>query len=194
MPTNTRTTLVVPILAALLVMASCDNGGSTTPVDFSTDDMVTDMADTGYDTTPYDTTPDTTPTDTGWDPLVDTTGDTVYDPGPDTPPAGGVVGDACTVTANCTGVPGAGRLCLTDLLGYLSFNGGYCSAACTSATDCGAGGDCVDVYGYRYCLKRCTSAGDCRTAEGYSCTTLPGGPTGTFCLPPSPDPETTTDY
>ncbi len=177
------------LLVVLFVAAGCDDG-NTTPIDYSVDDMVWDLTDTS----PYDMPPDT-----GYDPGIDTMYDTsivdtMPDPTEDPGTTGGVVGDRCSVTADCTGVPGAGRLCLTDLLGYLSFAGGYCSAACTSAADCGAGGDCVDVYGYRYCLERCTSAGDCRTTEGYSCTTLPGGTTGTYCLPPSPDPETTTDY
>jgi hypothetical protein len=184
-------------MAALLAVG-CDEGGTSTPLDVSTDDMGTDLTDTGTDTSPEtvtDTIIDTTPGDTGTDTTMDTMTDPTPDPGTDDgSPTGGVVGDACSVTADCSGVPGAGRLCLTDLLGYLTFSGGYCSAACTSGSDCGTGGDCVEVMSYNYCLKTCTSAADCRTGEGYTCTTLPEGPTGTYCLPPAPDPESATDY
>lgn len=175
------------LMVLMAFVAGCSTGASTTLLDLSTDavDDLSDMADSTHpditDTTPPDTAlpdaADTMPSDTD-----------------DTSPPGNGVGEPCSVTADCYNVPGAGRLCLSDLLGYLTFNGGYCSAACTSAADCGAGGSCVDVYGYNYCLKLCTSAVECRTSEGYSCTTLPGSIATTYCLPPTPDPETATDY
>jgi hypothetical protein len=187
---NPMTRLSIPALAGalMLVAGGCGGSDSSTPTDTATEDTGPDLTDTIVpDTTPTDTIPaDTTPADT-------TPPDTIVDTGTDTA-GSGCVGDPCYTSTNCTEVPGAGRLCMNTVGGVLSFPGGYCSAVCTSAADCGTGGDCVDLFGIdNYCLKRCSSGTDCRTSEGYECTTLPGGTT-TYCIPPSPDPETTTDY
>jgi hypothetical protein len=123
-------------------------------------------------------------TDPGYDPGVDPGHDPGTDPGPD-----GIVGDPCSTSGDCGGVPGAGRLCLTNLMGMLEFPGGYCSADCTSSSECGTQGDCIDIGGFTYCAKRCTSASECRTGEGYSCVPPPGSSTGTYCLPTFPSPE-----
>ena len=98
---------------------------------------------------------------------------------------------------NCMGVPSSARVCLRDLMGYISFPRGYCSAECTSDGECGTGGECVMFFGMgSYCLKRCSSPAECRTAEGYECTTLPMGST-TYCLPefsPGADDGSSVDY
>jgi hypothetical protein len=136
-------------------------------------DLVDTMADTMTDTLPPDTTE--VPVDTG----PDGTG-------------GGVVGDPCYSASQCGGVPGAGVTCLTSIMGYITFPGGYCSAVCTSAADCGVGAECVNLNDLgRYCLKRCSSPGECRTAEGYGCDVVTGA-AGTFCIPPFSSPES--DY
>jgi len=89
----------------------------------------------------------------------------------------------------CDGVPGSGRTCLANLFGYVDFPGGYCSATCTSGTECGTGGSCVSLYGFgNYCLKNCTTMWDCRVPEGYSCSSIGSG-SPTFCIPPLPGPD-----
>jgi hypothetical protein len=97
----------------------------------------------------------------------------------------GLTGDACTSASSCACVPSSARECLTTLSGYITFNGGYCSARCSSPADCGTGANCAEVTtGTSYCLKVCSSASQCRMAEGYSCTTIPmSSDTRTYCLP-----------
>ena len=168
--------------------------GYEPPVDTGWEPPTDPGSDSGYDpgmdpgTDPgYD--PGTDPgydpgTDPGYDPGTDPGYDPGVDPGTD-PGTGGVVGDACYSVTACMGVPGTGRTCLTSIYGYVTFPGGYCSAVCTSSSDCGTGGVCADFMGYgNYCLKSCTSPYDCRNSEGYSCNTLPSGSGGMYCLPP----------
>ena len=122
------------------------------------------------------------------DPIPDPVLDVVADDGPEEPETG-IVGDPCYTTAQCENVPGAGRLCMTSLMGYVTFPGGYCSASCTDDGDCGPQGDCVNLADLgNYCLKRCDMFGsDCRTAETYECTTLMSEQT--YCLPAMTHPE-----
>jgi hypothetical protein len=173
----------IPI-AIFLVAAWALAGCATTATPKNNDADAGDMSDLG-DTTPdlpdgtdsvMDTAPDLPP-DTAPD-LVDTAPDST---------TGGVVGDACYSASQCGGVPGAGVTCLTSIMGYITFPGGYCSAVCTSA-----GGECVSLSDLgRYCLKRCTTPTNCRTAEGYGCDPVTGA-TGTYCIPPFSSPES--DY
>ena len=182
--------LVAASLVAALAMAGCGGGGSS-PTDTATEDMGSDMSDAAD--TPVEPTPEVTPEVTP-DPTEDPTTEPTTDPTTDTS-TGGVVGDPCYSSTDCSDVPGAGRLCMNTIGGVLSFPGGYCSAVCTSSADCGAGAACVDLYGIdNYCLKECSAPADCRTSEGYDCTTLPSVTGGPYCVPPSPDPESTTDY
>jgi hypothetical protein len=99
----------------------------------------------------------------------------------------GVTGDACSSAGQCACVPSLARQCLTTLSGYVYFPGGYCSAQCTSTSECGPGANCAEITtGTRLCLKLCTSTSQCRMAEGYGCTTIPmSSDTGTYCWPPS---------
>jgi hypothetical protein len=179
---------LVPAMTLVFGLGCGGGGGSGPSGDTSTTDTASDLADTiTPDTGVPDTgVPDTGVPDTG---VPDTGGDTAVDPGED-----GVVGDPCYNETDCMSVPGAGRMCLTSVAGVLSFPGGYCSAVCTSGADCGPGAECVELYGSDYCLKTCTSVSECRASEGYECTTLPGVTGGPYCVPPSPDPESTTDY
>ncbi|MBW2262855.1 MAG: hypothetical protein JRG91_12840, partial [Deltaproteobacteria bacterium] len=110
---------------------------------------------------------------------------------PDTPTEGtpdptgsAVAGDPCYAATDCGGVPGSSRQCVEDISGYAEFPGGYCTALCTSAIDCGPDAVCADFMGYDfYCFKRCSSDEVCRTGEGYSCKTLDTG-SSLLCLPP----------
>jgi hypothetical protein len=79
-------------------------------------------------------------------------------------------GKACTDAAEC-----GGGTCATTVLGTmiggdpLPAPGGYCTATCTSNTDCGAGGACIGaVMGFAEgtCMATC-SGDDCR--DGYIC-------------------------
>ncbi len=100
-------------------------------------------------------------------------------------PMGGLVGDPCAGIEECGGVSSPARLCNTDMLGYLLFPGGYCSADCTTSEDCGAGAVCVDLFGLgRFCMKSCTALADCRVAEAYECSSIPGAHEGLVCMPP----------
>jgi hypothetical protein len=97
---------------------------------------------------------------------------------------GGATGDACAAPEDCTGIPGAGTTCVTNV-GPLSFPGGYCTATdCAGPEDCGTGADCVNLMRTSFCLRTCVGDDECRTAEGYACATLPMGGSGTYCLPP----------
>ena len=196
------------VLLLVVVASACATSSTAQNIDTHTSDG-TDLTDTAWDPgtdTGWDIPTDTAydpGTDTAYDPGTDTaydpgydTGydpgyDTSYDPGTDTA-TGGVVGDACYSATQCTGVPGTGRTCLTTLMGYITFPGGYCSATCTSAADCGTGAQCVNLMdlGY-YCLKQCTTAAQCRTSASYTCSTVTGA-AGMFCIPPVSSPES--DY
>lgn len=96
----------------------------------------------------------------------------------------GYTGDSCHSSDECGCVPGAGRECLTNLSGYVTFPGGYCSAACTSDSECGEGARCVAITtGHQMCLKLCRSTSQCRMAEGYTCEPIPmSADTNTYCL------------
>jgi len=153
-----RLIVMAATAASILCLAGCDQDNYS------------------YDAYPewtYETPPDSTdstPSDTPTDGVVDATGS-----------AG--VGDPCYAATDCGGVPGSAKECVTDLMGYAEFPGGYCSAQCTSAVDCGADGVCADYEGYGYyCFKRCSSDDVCRTTEGYACKTLSTG-SSLLCLP-----------
>ncbi len=149
--------------------------------DTAMDTWVDTATDTGIDTW-VDTATDTG-IDTWVDTVIDTGVDTATDTGVDTTP-GRIVGEACTMDTQCTGVPAAGVFCMSSLFGYITFPGGYCSATCTTSSECGALGDCLPISDLgSYCLRRCTTGTDCRTAEGYTCDNL-AGTTGTHCIPP----------
>ncbi len=143
----------------ILCLAGCDQDGG-----YSYDAY----PDYSYDVPSEGT--DSTPTDTPSEGHVDATGSAE-------------VGDPCYAAADCGGVPGSAKECLTDIAGYAEFSGGYCSATCTSAVDCGPDGVCADFMGYGYyCFRRCSSDEVCRTSEGYSCKTLDTG-SSLLCLP-----------
>lgn len=100
------------------------------------------------------------------------------------PTVPGSTGAACTMPSDCTMLTSA--MCLTDIGGFYSFPGGYCTTSCMSDAECGAGGGClmIPVLG-GYCVKSCTAASDCREGEGYTCMAPPiGGMGGMYCLPP----------
>jgi hypothetical protein len=171
------------VLGLIVWIGGC--ASTTTPARLDGD--AGDMVDTGdLSDLPPDTTdmPSEVPTEVPPDlsDVTETTGD-------DGGGGGGVVGDPCYSATQCGGVPGAGVTCLTSIMGYITFPGGYCSAVCTSDADCGPEGACVNLSDLgRYCLKRCTSGADCRTSEGYDCVVVTGAP-GTYCLPPMSSPE-----
>jgi hypothetical protein len=60
------------------------------------------------------------------------------------------VGERCTDTNDCD----------PDLECVTSYNGGYCTRACTLDADCGDD-LCVTVGDQNYCHRRCTTASDC---------------------------------
>ncbi len=204
---------MVSMLVLALVALGC--GGTTSPygdTDAATDGSVDGMSDTpgdGMPDSPSDVPPDIIP-----DPSADGIPDAIPDPTPDIGPdspwdiypdydtdippdslPGGAVGDRCSSDYSCMGVPSSGRMCLTDLFGYITFPGGYCSGSCTTDAECGPLGDCVSFYGGgSYCLRNCSSPTDCRTVEGYSCSSLPGGMGGPYCLPPFDSSDAPSDY
>jgi hypothetical protein len=198
-----RTSFVV---LALALLAGCSTSSDPYSLyDAGTDvpsDLIDAATDPGWDpgwdpATDPGWDPGSDPaTDPAWDPGTDPGTDPAYDPGFDPghdpgadPGGGGVVGDACYSATQCGGVPSSSRMCLTTVMGYVTFPGGYCSASCTSSMDCGTGGSCVNFMGYgSYCLKNCTTPYDCRVVEGYDCTTISTA-TGTYCLPPISGPE-----
>lgn len=154
---------VAAISIALLVSAGCDQAG------FDYDGYAPDtFGDLGGDF--MDTIPPDTPAESG-DTPVEATGSSI-------------VGDPCHAAGECGGVPGSAKVCLTELGGYINFEGGYCSAECASAVDCGTGNACVNVIdlGF-YCLQLCGSSDDCRVSEGYDCRTIDTS-SGLYCLPP----------
>jgi hypothetical protein len=100
-------------------------------------------------------------------------------------------GAACSPTST-TDCMGPGAKCETEIMVGMgmqstSLPGGYCSAQCAAATECGPGGGCPSAEitallppqfagiasGFlpSYCLDKCDAkASDCRT--GYSCKSL----------------------
>jgi hypothetical protein len=86
--------------------------------------------------------------------------------------AQGELGAACTGNADCNS-----GLCVTDM------PGGYCSAACETAEDCGAGGSCWNLGAdTSLCLLNCMDTSECRGDAGYICdsdnTCFPNGSGG----------------
>ena len=142
--------------------------------------------DTGYDVDGEPAT-DTAAEDTGAsDPGDDGETDPPSDPATDAPGepeavTGGVVGDACTFSSDCSGVP-VRPMCLTSISG-IPMPGGYCSSDCHTDPDCGPGADCIDISIARFCLKSCTLVSDCRESEGYTCDLLPTTDLGPYCIP-----------
>ncbi len=108
-----------------------------------------------------------------------------------TQPGNGITGDPCSDANQCGGITNGTPACITNLLSFITFPGGYCSSqSCTVGTACDSGnGVCIDPTGMGFaaaCLQTCTSGTECRESEGYSCTTLPvGSDTQTYCLPDS---------
>ncbi len=84
----------------------------------------------------------------------------------------GAIGDPCTDASDCAGPNGLTADCLTDLMSFVQFPGGYCTANCDPNTQdpCGAGAVCASMGGQGYCFKQCNDASECREAEGYECT------------------------
>jgi hypothetical protein len=189
-----KTMHTVAILVCVVVAAGCGGSikseGDTTADTSTPPDAADTTADSAADPGP-DTAEDAAPdivVDPGPDP-VDAVPDTAVDTRPEVPPDG-IVGDPCSTSGDCSGVPGSGRMCLTDVFGMMTMPGGYCSADCTSDSDCGSLGDCVDFFGYgSYCLRTCSSPPDCRTSEGYTCDMVPGISSGPYCLPPLGGPD-----
>ena len=104
-------------------------------------------------------------------------------------PGNGVVGDPCADVGQCGGIVGGlPTECLTSLMSFITFPGGYCTAACTAGDPdpcADSGGVCLNVTIASYCVKPCTDVSECRGGEGYTCTANPmGGGTETYCLPP----------
>jgi hypothetical protein len=170
-------------ILAILLLASC-GGGSDVTGDTGADpgtDPGTDLSDLVGD--PADDPVEDPVADPAADPGAETGEDPATDPG-----AGGVVGDPCTSSSDCSGVPEAPN-CLTVIpMGsrYFEFPGGYCSGDCADSDDCGAGAECVRFFGgMRVCMKSCTADSECRESEGYGCREHPVDG-GTFCMPPRP--------
>jgi hypothetical protein len=176
------------ILTLGLGACSDDNGESNdTGQDETTTDPVQDEVTT--DIPAEDATPDL-PAEP--DVVVDTSPDpdAVDTPAEEIEPGEGEVGDPCTSVADCGDYPATARQCMTDLMGFITFEGGYCSATCTSATECGDGANCVNMMIVSYCLKECDSNSDCRMSEHYECGELPYvGDGNTYCIPQFDIPE-----
>jgi hypothetical protein len=103
----------------------------------------------------------------------------------DGPPPAGFVGDSCTTPEDCVGVPASDKQCLTDIMGFITFVGGYCSAACTGDDECDAAvAGCSNMGIASYCLRLCSGNEDCRAEEGYTCATIATDPSDrTYCIP-----------
>lgn len=93
-----------------------------------------------------------------------------------------VVGESCNYDTECGGVPGTSRLCLKEFTGCTTavFPGGYCSAVCTSDSECGDNAKCAHLATFgKHCLKECTDNSHCRGE--YHCGTGTGS-SGKFCI------------
>jgi hypothetical protein len=162
------------LVSGALVVAGCDN--STDNEGDATDDTANDLVvDTGTDPIPDPTTEP--PPDTGSDTEEDGPADVPWDG------EGGTVGEACSTVDDCGGIPSAAPNCLTDIMGYVSLPGGYCSADCTTSDECGVDGFCLNVVILAICVKECDTSADCREAEGYECAEPPYIGGGPYCLP-----------
>lgn len=183
-------TILVPVAFCTLVMTGCYSSSDTIT---GRDTTVT--PDAPPDTTPPDATPDTTPPDVVPDAIPpdvspDSPPDIHPDPPPevvdadvvDAPPAG-IVGDACSSRRDCSGMPTSSADCWHDIMGFLSFPGGYCSADCYADWECGPEGECVDLSFISLCLRTCEYVEDCRESDGYDCYDMPWVGGGPYCLP-----------
>ena len=176
-------TVLFSCALALLVSCAGENNGTPDAIDYTADDTSVDDTIIPTDVPDRPDVPDTTET-----PPPD--GDVPVEVPPDVPVEArddggctGATGDACTSAAQCGCVPSTAKQCLQTMSGYVTFPGGYCSAQCTSAADCGPNANCVTIQTAHYCLKTCTSTSQCRMAEGYQCTTI-GTDARTYCIPP----------
>ena len=99
----------------------------------------------------------------------------------------GGFGDPCTGVGDCGGVSSTSVECVEEITqgtATILFPGGYCTATCFEAGDCGTGATCSGFApGELICLKECTDVSDCRETEGYECRDRLGS-TETFCQPP----------
>ncbi len=145
----------------------------------SPEDVVPDSpADTLTDL-PADVPPPDLPADPPVDVPPEPPVDLPVDPPADFVPGDGSVGEACAAIGDCALVPSDTAFCMTDMWGFISFPGGYCTGFCGSDAECGPGGGC-DVG---QCFLRCTSDAECRAAEGYTCHAIPFIGPDTYCLP-----------
>ena len=195
MSAATKILLLFVSLATLSCMGGIGSSGDAAGDEASdVGDLFEAQPDLVPDTPEADMPPDIPPPDLDVTPEPDR----ADMPGPDIPPevsdaadgsdgpcSVGLTGDPCSSPSQCNCVPSSSRECLTTISGYISFPGGYCSARCTTPTECGSGAHCAELYtGVNYCLKVCTSASQCRMAEGYTCTRIPmSSDTRTYCLP-----------
>lgn len=183
---------IVSVLAILgLVAAGCgDDDGAPVRTDSGTAPRDAGMVPRPDGMVPMTDAGGMVPTDGGMVPRTDagmvprTDGGMVPRRDGGDPTVPGSTGAACTMASDCTML--ASAMCMTDIAGFYSFPGGYCTASCTMDSDCGAGGGCLTVpLVGGYCVKSCTLPTDCRTGEGYTCMAPPiGGTGGMYCLPP----------
>ncbi|MFH1437258.1 MAG: hypothetical protein ABIJ56_16235 [Pseudomonadota bacterium] len=177
-------TAFIILLVAVFGLWGC--GESTAPEDTAGDDSASsDLQDDGQDLEGDQV--EITPVEEAVE-VVEDTIDVPAEAPVDAPteewvPGEGVVGDSCDSADDCQGFPAVAKECLTDIAGYFEFPGGYCTATCTSAGECGPDAECADLMFMSYCLKTCDDPSDCRAGEGYICDMIPilgGGP---YCIP-----------
>ena len=109
----------------------------------------------------------------------------------DLPPGWEGFGTACVDDSDCSGYgTAANRRCLTNVLGYVSAPGGFCTACCdhVAKNGCAPNVDCVGVDDtYVICVSRCNQLSDCRESEGWECRHLWYSDTDIFpdlyCMP-----------
>jgi hypothetical protein len=90
---------------------------------------------------------------------------------------GGIVGDPCTLSTDCTGITNMIPECLTTQ--PPGWPGGYCSESCLPSMDmCPTGSICSSM---NFCVKACHNPMDCRT--GYVCLTTSSTPPFEGCVP-----------
>ncbi len=99
------------------------------------------------------------------------------DAGTDSGPPPSATGAACMSDADCSGTAGT---CLTEAMTGLA--GGYCSAFCTSDSDCASDAMCVQIDRTNsVCLVNCDPTGTNQCRMGYGCANGVGIPP--VCLP-----------
>ncbi|MDC0717422.1 hypothetical protein [Nannocystis bainbridge] len=137
--------------------------------------------------------PATTATSTTGDDTT-TTGTTGTTGEPD-PGLMGEWGHACESDDDCAAILGDKAVCMTDILGFYTLPGGYCTKECTlpdamtfyqpGNPTCAPDAMCIGASGYfEACAIECTENSQC-PREGYECRLLPqigqpGDPL--FCL------------